>query len=66
LIHSSCFVKSEDILVIYEQHTKREHSRTPSLSTMIEWREQAQSFEQIEGIVCTVRDCAIGSAVFAH
>ena len=40
------------LVVIYEQNTKREESqRSPSLSTMIEWQEQAQSFEQIEGIV---------------
>ena len=39
------------LVVLYEQHTKRDQSRTPSLSTMIEWQEQTVSFEQIEGIV---------------
>jgi putative ABC transport system permease protein len=39
------------LVVISEQHTKREQSRTPSLSTVIEWQEQTRSFEQIEGIV---------------
>ena len=39
------------LVVIYEQHTKRESQRWPPLSTIIEWQEQARSFEQIEGIV---------------
>jgi putative ABC transport system permease protein len=45
------FDDPDRLVVIYEQHTKREQSRTPSLSTVIEWQEQTRSFEQIEGIV---------------
>ena len=40
------------LVVIHEQHTKREDSqRLPSLGTMIEWQDHARSFEQIEGFV---------------
>jgi predicted permease len=45
------FDDPDSLVVIYEQHTKRESQRLPPLSTMIEWQEQARSFEQIEGIV---------------
>ena len=39
------------LVMIYEQNIKRDQSRSPSLSTIIEWEEQTRSFEQIEGIV---------------
>jgi len=46
------FDDPDRLVVIYEQNTKREERRRlPSLSTMIEWQEQARSFEQVEGIV---------------
>jgi putative ABC transport system permease protein len=45
------FDDPDRLVLIYEQHTKRESQRVPALSTMIEWQEQARSFEQIEGIV---------------
>ena len=45
------FDDPDRLVVIYEQHTKRESQRLPPLSTMIEWQERARSFEQIEGIV---------------
>jgi hypothetical protein len=45
------FDDPDRLVLIYEQHTKRESQRLPPLSTMIEWQEQARSFEQIEGIV---------------
>ena len=45
------FDDPDSLVVIYEQNTKRESQRAPSLSTVIEWQEQARSFEQIEGIV---------------
>ena len=45
------FDDPDRLVVIYEQNTKRESQRSLPLSTMIEWQEQARSFEQIEGIV---------------
>ena len=46
------FEHPDRLVVIHEQTTKREGwQRMPALSTMIEWQEQARSFEQIEGIV---------------
>ena len=45
------FEDPDNLVVIHEQNTKRESQRVPSLSTIIEWQEQARSFEQIEGIV---------------
>jgi predicted permease len=45
------FDDPDRLVVIHEQNTKRESQRVPTLSTMIEWQEQAQSFERIEGIV---------------
>jgi putative ABC transport system permease protein len=45
------FNDPDRLVVIHEQNTKRESQRVPMLSTMIEWQEQARSFEQIEGIV---------------
>ena len=46
------FERPDRLVVIHEQNAKREGwQRMPSLSTMIEWQEQARSFEQIEGIV---------------
>ena len=45
------FGDPDRLVVIHEQHTKRESQRLPMLSAMIEWQEQARSFEQIEGIV---------------
>jgi predicted permease len=45
------FNDPDRLVVVHEQNTKRESQRVPMLSTMIEWQEQARSFEQIEGIV---------------
>ena len=45
------FDDPDRLVVIHEQNTKRESQRVPMLSTIIEWQEQAQSFEQIESIV---------------
>ena len=45
------FDDPDRLVVIHEQNTKRKSQRVPTLSTMIEWQEQARSFEQIEGIV---------------
>ncbi len=45
------FDDPDRLVVIHEQNTKRESQRVPTLSAMIEWQEQARSFEQIEGIV---------------
>jgi predicted permease len=45
------FDDPDRLVVIYEQNTKRESQRSLPLSTLIEWQEQARSFEQIEGIV---------------
>ena len=45
------FDDPDRLVVIHEQNTKRESQRVPTLSTMIEWQEQARSFEQIEGMV---------------
>jgi putative ABC transport system permease protein len=45
------FNDPDRLVVIHEQNTKRESQRVPTLATLIEWQEQARSFEQIEGIV---------------
>ncbi len=45
------FDDPDRLVVIHEQNTKRESQRVAMLSTMIEWQEQARSFERIEGIV---------------
>ena len=45
------FDDPDRLVVIHEQNTRRESQRLPMLSTMIEWQEQARSFERIEGVV---------------
>lgn len=46
------FAHPDRLVVIQEQNTQREQwQRGPMLATMIEWQQQARSFEQIEGIV---------------
>ena len=52
LYRSLPFDDPDRLVVIHEQHAKREDSRRlPSLATMIEWQEHARSFERIEGFV---------------
>ena len=45
------FDDPDRLVVIHEQNPKQGSQRLPTLATMIEWQEQARSFEQIEGIV---------------
>jgi putative ABC transport system permease protein len=45
------FDDPDRLVVIHEQNTKQDSQRLPMLSTIIEWQEQAQSFDRIEGIV---------------
>ena len=51
LYRSLPFDDPDRLVVIHERSTRRDSQRLPTLSTMIEWQEQARSFEQIEGIV---------------
>jgi predicted permease len=45
------FDDPDRLVVIHEQNAKTASQRLPPLASIIEWQEQARSFEQIEGIV---------------